>query len=99
MSLIKKKSKDSNYVALEQRVRELEKIVKELQVLVKGKKRGPKPKVDSLVSNITKVGDAFKLFTKQGEYTISLSLEKMDEMIAHLEDNKQYELKDGYTLV
>ncbi len=83
---------------LEKRVKLLEETVKnivnELKILIKGKKRGPKPKVDYIVTDITFENDNIIFKTSKGSYPIKMTNDEISKIITHLQNNKQYELKN-----
>ena len=83
---------------LEERVKLLEKTVEnienQLKLLIKGKKRGPKPKVDSIVTDITFENDNIIFKTSKNSYPIKMTNDEINKIITHLQNNKQYELKN-----
>jgi len=82
----------------------LEKHVKDLTeqftIFTKGKKRGPKPKVNTIISDITYMGDdKYKIKTdKTNEMVIVLSELMLTNIIDHLKENSLYELKNFTTV-
>ena len=82
---------------LEKQVKDL---TEQLRILTKGKKRGPKPKVSTKISDIVYMGDdKYKIKTdKTNEMVIVLSELMLTNIIDHLKENSLYELKNFTTV-
>jgi len=89
----------SMILRLELLEKQVKNLTEQFTILTKGKKRGPKPKVSTVILDIVYIGDdKYKIKTdKTNEMVIVLSELMLTNIIDHLKENSLYELKNFIT--